>query len=485
MPIIPVFGGEIGISIGHTPVQPVWGGVIPIPGVPTIKLDPVQVAGLVPLIPCGTKECREICEDGIRLPVFGELIGNSYQKNPTYENDWNSFFIDISSYKANSWITVAFYLEKFHQGEWRRNPFAPDLNNNNYGILYPLGTVFGHPTYAGYDINWGAILAAFGPGCYRFKAETSFSTTITTGFVTGAIQASCVFSMPTMHPGILFGNLKTTVGSIPATYIVNQTNPAFTKEQNVAFLANLINTGLAPYTAIYDGFTSFTIYGQNYAANNGTVFKATLNEYLQTSTMAGGNNGTPITTPLVYKGCVQSPVFDLLSWDCMKAHTTVKWETWLTGLIGDPYTDYKKHDLCGILKYDSIRTYGYIQHAKSPQYLTNNLEWGAPQDGKIEKVSDEQIQRWEYNSKYLPEWLHTRFATFAMMSDRLFMSDYNRNNSDYTIKRKTVIYDSGYEPENIDREAPWKRRNKMKVQVFFKRGVQSVIKSLCCPRPIP
>lgn len=367
MPVFPVSDGETGVAIGHTPVTPGWGpgGGLGF-GVPIVKLDPVQVAGLIPLFSCDSRECREICDDGWKNKVFGELLGPSYQTNQTYENDWNGFLVDVSIYKANSGVTVTMKLEKFYQGQWRSNPFAPDLTNNNYGVFYGLGSITTHPTYAGYDINWGAVLAAFGAGCYRFKVTTSFTT-------------------------------------------------------------------------------------------------------LQGETVT------------IYRGCLQSPVFELFAWDCMRAHGTVKAETWNTGLIGDPYTDYKQHDLCGILKYDSIRMPGFFGYEKSPTYLKNNLKWGTPNAGKIEKVSDEQTQRWELLTGYLPEYIHSRFATFAMMSDRLFLSDYNRNNSSYFYKRRNVVYDSGYEPEYIDKEAYWQRRNKSKVQVFFNRGVQSVTKSLCCP----
>lgn len=375
MPLIDVSGLDPVIIVGNTQQQPVViiPGGTPVIGVPVVSLDPSQVVGLIPLYPCDSKECRQICEDGWKNPVFGELIGNSYQQNQTYENDWNSFFIDVSIYKSLA-VTITMKLEKFFQGSWRPNPFAPDLGNNSFGIYYPLGSVSGHPTYAGYDINWGAVLAAFGAGCYRFKIYTSFTTT-TTG--------------------------------------------------------------------------------------------------------AGGSAHIPI--PITYQGCLQSPTFELKPWNCFLAHGTVKWETWNTGLIGDPYIDYKEHDLCGILKYDSIRLRGFFGYEKSPGYIKNNLKWGPPQPGKVEKVSDEQTQRWEYLSGFLPEYIHSRFATFAMMSDRLFVSDYNINNSNWTYKRKNVIYDSGYEPEYIDKEAFWQRRNRQKVQVYFNRGVQSVIHSLCCP----
>ena len=367
MPRIAVIGSNPAFAAGHTPVLPSTGTAV---GISVVQLDPIQVVGLVPLISCNSTECREICEDGWKNPVFGKLESGSYDLTQSYENDWSTFLVDISNYNANpSAVTVTITLEKYFKGQWRGYPFGANLNNNNLGQLFDIASIPGHSSYTGYAINWGAVLFSLGEGCYRIKIDTSFTT----------------------------------------------------------------------------------------------------------------STATKPPTSTTYSGCLVSPSFDLKEFDCTRAHGTVKFETWITGQVGDPYQDYFKHNVCGFLWYDSLRTFGFIGYQKSPQYITNNLEWGEPKHGLIEKVSDEQIQRWEYNSKYLPEYIHTRFSTFAMMSDKLFASDYNLNNSDWALKRRHFLYDSGYEPEYIDREASWKRRNKSKVQVFFKRGVQSVIKSLCCP----
>jgi len=493
MPRIAVIGSSPAYSYGFTPVQPL-GDVDAAPGVATVTLNPEQVVGLIPLMPCDEKECREICDDGWKNPVFGELIGQSYQTGQTYENDWSTFLIDISLFGAvPSGVTVTFELERYIFGEWKSDPWGILLPTGSAGQIFPLGSISGHPTYAGYAINWGSILASIGAGCYRFKARTKFVTYMVSPSANSGVQATCTFNLPTNSclVGAINGILQTSSGNIPAYYSFNQTNPLFTESQNIAFIVNFINTVplASPYTATDNGGNSITITGQNYASNNGINFLLTtwkiiggVTDCVQqwTTTMRLGENPDIITTPLEHLGCLVSPPFDLKAWDCMRAHGTVKFETWLSGLIGDPYTDYKLHDLCGMYWYDSIRTYGFIGYQKTPEYKTKNLEWGSPFHGKIEKISDEQIQRWEYLSKYLPEWLHSRFATFAMMSDKLFGSDYNINNSDYTIKRKNIVYDSGYEPDYIDKEAFWQRRHKSKVQVFFKRGVQSVIKSICC-----
>src|SRR3990167_1155758 len=492
MPRIAIAGGTPAYGYGHTPVQPI-GGVGGRPGVDFVALESIQAAGLIPLLPCDTLECREICESGRKNTVFGELTSGGYQVNQTYENDWNSFWIDVSLYNANpSAVTVDFVLEKFFDGEWRGYPFGLNLNSNAFGQLFTLGTVPGHPSYAGYSINLGAVLFNVGTGCYRFKAHVSFTTYTLGQGTTGGTQAECVFQLPTNSclSGAIKGVLKTISGNIPAVYNINQTNSGFTEAQNVTYIVALVNAGTYPYTAVDNGGNKFTITGQSYSQNNNISWQIVTNklsggfyvcDYAQTERMDKGIDPVSELIATVHEVCYESPPFNLLAWDCMRAHGTVKFETWMSGIIGDPYTDYKKHNFCGLYVYDSIRVSGFFGYEKSPTYLKNNLKWGGPKLGKIEKVSDEQTQRWEYLSKYLPEYIHSRFATFGMMSDKLFASDYNVNNSSYNYKRKNVIYDSGYEPEYIDKEAFWQRRNKSKVQVFFNRGVQSVMKSLCCP----
>jgi len=488
MPRIAVQNPNPIVIIGYTPALPIGIGSGGKPGASVVSLAPTQVIGLIPLYPCDSKECREQCDRFEYVnPVFGELKGKSYQQGMTYENDWSTFYIDTSLFNANTnSVTITFILEKFFEGQWQPAPIGLTLNSNSYGILFPLGSIPSHPSYAGYAINWGSILFYKGVGCYRFKAISTFTTTVTTNGTVGGTQATVLFNLSAYSCalGAITGVLKTTSGNIPATYTINQTNPAFTIAQNVAYIVNLINTSSYPYTATQSG-DSFTIQGLSYSLNNGITWNLNITktgscEFHLTNGMKNGRDGDPVTIQVVNTQCLVSPPFDLKKWDCIRAKGTVKFETWMTGIIGDPYLDYKKHDLCGMLFYDSIRVRGFFGYQKSPEYRTENLEWGNPQQGKIEHIRDEQIQRWEYISKYMPEYIHTRFSCFAMMCDRTFVSDYNINNSDYTLKRKNVIKDSGYEPEYMDKDAYWTRRHKAKVNVFFKRGVQSVEKSICC-----
>ena len=202
------------------------------------------------------------------------------------------------------------------------------------------------------------------------------------------------------------------------------------------------------------------------------------------TTLVYNNNYTGTSEPVLttYTDCAASPIFDLKEFDCVKAHGTAKFEVWSTGVIGDPYADFLKHNLCGRTLFDSIRVWGMIGFQTTPTYKMDNNKWGSPKQGLIERVRDEQIQQWVYESGLLPEYIHTRFSTFAMMSEMMFASDYNINNSDWTIKRKNIIKspNTGYEPEWLDRTADWQKRNKGHVKVTFNRGIQSVEKYNCC-----
>jgi hypothetical protein len=67
------------------------------------------------------------------------------------------------------------------------------------------------------------------------------------------------------------------------------------------------------------------------------------------------------------------------------------------------------------------------------------------------------------------------------MSDKLFVSDYNYNNPDYSFNRKSVIKAGGYAPDYKMKGYGALYSRLARVTVDFKEGIQGVIKSLCCP----
>lgn len=179
-----------------------------------------------------------------------------------------------------------------------------------------------------------------------------------------------------------------------------------------------------------------------------------------------------LQAPAVAKGCLVSPGFELLEWDCSRAHGTVKFEAWMIGKIGSVTTDYKVFDLCGINWYDSIRLKGFFGEQKF-KYDSTVLEY---QTGMEKIVRDEAIKSFKYYSNYFPKYLHDRFGVYGMMADTLLVSDYNDNNSDYFLLRKQILKAGAYEPVYLDENGI--RRSK--VTVDFEAGIQSIIKSICC-----
>jgi len=171
--------------------------------------------------------------------------------------------------------------------------------------------------------------------------------------------------------------------------------------------------------------------------------------------------------------CLVSEPFQLLAWDCDRAHGTVKFEAWMTGKIGDVNNDGKIFDLCGMNWYDSIRLPGFFGYEKTSEYLEVIQEY---QTGLIARIHDEAVQSFEFISGMCPKTLHDRLKVYGLMADTLKVSDYNRNNSDYNIIQKLVVKDGSYDPEYFDKQ----RRRLSRVKVQFKEGIQNVIKSNCC-----
>lgn len=176
------------------------------------------------------------------------------------------------------------------------------------------------------------------------------------------------------------------------------------------------------------------------------------------------------TKPKPYPYCLVSEPFDLNSFDCNRAHGTAKFEANQSGRIGSIDNDGYIFDLCNIRLYDSIRQKGFFGREKT-SYDEIMLEY---QSGKMERVRDEAKQIFEWDSKPMPKYIHDRFKAYGLMADDMWVSDYNKNNSDYNIKRKQIVKAAGYEPEySIGTRLSW-------VKTEFKEGIQSVIKSTSC-----
>lgn len=140
------------------------------------RQDLFQVIGLVPLTPCDYEDCR-YDQDCYFLKTFGNIIDGVPEELPSYENDFNTFLIKYPAYATGkypfTWIIekadIPFY-DSGNVSEWEWNNVAYPIDNT-YGPLYKLGDIIGFPAYTMFQVNWGKVLNAFGPGFYRIKAD--------------------------------------------------------------------------------------------------------------------------------------------------------------------------------------------------------------------------------------------------------------------------------------------------------------------------
>ena len=97
----------------------------------------------------------------MKLPVFAKVGGTDYQ------NDKRGFMWRVLSGSD----TATMELYKLVGSTWT---LQATLNNNTYGIYYPLGTwtqYSGQSLQFGYQLNFESVLNAFGHGEYRVKAD--------------------------------------------------------------------------------------------------------------------------------------------------------------------------------------------------------------------------------------------------------------------------------------------------------------------------
>jgi len=171
------------------------------------------------------------------------------------------------------------------------------------------------------------------------------------------------------------------------------------------------------------------------------------------------------------EGCKTSEPYQLREFSCKKAHGTVRMDARMyDGSIANIDIDGWRDSLCEIAWYDSIRFHGFFGYEKSDEEK-RQIEL---RDGKILKMRDELVQKFELITSPLPKWFHDRFKAYGTMSEELKVSDYNWNNSDYNLNRKLIVREGGYAPE-------YKIGSRLSiVKVTFMEGYQNVSRSLCC-----
>lgn len=273
-------------------------------------------------------------------------------------------------------------------------------------------------------------------------------------------------------------------------YLDHSTTITFKLEKNIngvwTFITNLSGT----YGTAYPNgsFPNANMSGQ--AINWGTVYKLhgagvyrvkAINSYTPPS--------VPISPfPVPYPGgvnpdtinnCLISEPFKLMAWNCNIAHGTVKFESSISGKIGDIRKDYLIHDLCGVVWFDSIRMPAFFGF-ETDDYNEILQEWGKPTAGKIVRVRDEAIQKYELRSNLIPQYILSRFSVYGLMADILRVSDYNINNANWDIKQMGVVKNGGFAPEYKNAWPNNINGRTGTVKMNFKRNPQNVISSRCC-----
>ena len=166
MPRKPVSGGIFfPLPIGYGPPKGGSGtSVTPLP-IPWINMNPQQVGGLSPLYPC-TDECRQqyLSNEQLQI-VFGNVALRNATQTATYENDFNTWLINLQAYAVFGFsATVTIKIQKLVKHIWTDKA---TLSTNSHGINYALNSITSHLTYRGYALNWGEVLRQHGAGVYR------------------------------------------------------------------------------------------------------------------------------------------------------------------------------------------------------------------------------------------------------------------------------------------------------------------------------
>lgn len=193
-----------------------------------------------------------------------------------------------------------------------------------------------------------------------------------------------------------------------------------------------------------------------------------------------------------YPYCLASPPFCLQEYSCYTADQTVRFEAYYTGgNFGSVTSQGKSWSLCcqyagtytnqtltaAYTWYDSIRFYGFFGYTTF-DITRDQIKY---QNGQIYKTRDEAIKKFKLmigkggSEGNAPQWLLDRFVAYALQADKLLVSDYNMNNSQYNFNRFWVVADSGFEPKYTTSS-----RYMKVLSTQFKEGVQFIYRDRCC-----
>ena len=327
------------------------------------------------------------------------------------------------------------------------------------------------------SINTNTVFTASGSATLALTAPIGTSYNGTTCTISKTGGTNFLLGNTAGLPTEVFAGASggTTVNLVLGTYTIKLT-PAGTQAQNAAYIAAMINASGYPFTATATA-VGVIISGINGAAQNGT--KVYYNNILQGTLTRGGTSTSSCNCEL------ESVPFQLMAWDCVQAHGTVKFEMTKTGTIGDINSKGILQNVTTFTVTDSIRFPGFFGYSEF-NYDELLLEYGTNNSkpfGTIVRVHDKIVEGYKLFTNYLPLWLHRRFAAYALMSDTLLVSDYNINNSNWELNRIPVVKKDNYKPEYLDDKTfdsgynSLQRRSKATIQ--FLEGIQSGISNNC------
>ncbi len=257
------------------------------------SVQPQQIAGFNQMLPCNYYDCRDHSICGYLSPVFG-IPGQPNTNITTYYNDASSFFVQW----LNTYTSQFLIQQRNKYGTWTT---VATVTDNTYGIYYAQGTIPNNPLWAGFTVNWGCVVSAFGSGiyritvngCYNNYTQATLNCTIEAWdgilpviglFLIGGVSYSVVFagtytgylnylaalingtpSTPQYTATVLSGgiNITGTNGSLSNGVLVKSDY----LDMSNAFKAETYNGLAGPEQVVFDNVTSGT-YTSSYLTSN-------------------------------------------------------------------------------------------------------------------------------------------------------------------------------------------------------------------------
>lgn len=178
----------------------------------------------------------------------------------------------------------------------------------------------------------------------------------------------------------------------------------------------------------------------------------------------------------------RSEPFRLREWTCDLTDCTVRFEATIKGgSVGSIDNDKESFSFCGTTAipfswYDSIRVPGFFGN-ESSEFQEDKVEYP---NGNVSDVRSKLINKFKFIPDFLPKYLHDRlkmygFVAGKQLNNELLVTDYNVNNLDWAISRKSVALAGGFEPTYNKFS-----NDKASVVVDFEERNQNTTAGKCC-----